>query len=78
MLRVIIKRIEELAEQWPIRVITIDARENLVAWYKREGFKMMMSNPSGQQGITQAMYFDCIKYPEKLDEYINSMVDNYG
>lgn len=70
VLKIIIRIIEALAEEWPISVITIDARTELVSWYEREGFKKMVKNRSGQEGVTVAMYYSCIKNLEELKTYI--------
>lgn len=68
-LKVIIKDVEELAERWPIRVITIDARVELHDWYKKMGFVDMENNKQGQDGVTVAMYFDCMKFADELKSY---------
>lgn len=73
-LKIIIKNVEELAKQWPIRVITIDARIDLYEWYKRMGFSDMKNNTPGQDGVTIAMYFDCMKYERELNDYIESII----
>ena len=69
ILRVVVKRIKDLSKEWPIRVITIDARKELVEWYKQEGFIPMKNNTPGQDGVTDAMYFNLVNYPEEIDEY---------
>lgn len=56
-IQTIIKEVEILAEKWPIRVITIDAREDLVSWYERLGFRKMVNNTPGQDGVTVSMFF---------------------
>lgn len=75
IVRVIIKRVEELADFWPIRVITIDAINNLISWYEKEGFVKMKSNSEGQDGFTCAMYFDCIKNRDELTDYLERMTE---
>ena len=74
ILKTIIKNVRELSNSWPIRVITIDARKELVKWYKREGFLEMEHNTPGQKGVTIAMYFDCHRFAEDLKEYVDSMI----
>lgn len=69
ILRSALKRIKDLSKEWPIRIITIDARKELVDWYKREGFLMMKNNTVGQDGVSDAMYFSLINYPEEIEEY---------
>ncbi len=71
-IKIIIKDAEELVSSWPIRVVTIDARDDLVEWYKSLGFVAMSVNTPGQDVATTAMYFDCNKYTEELEEYIDS------
>lgn len=73
-LRSIIKEVDLFSESWPIRVITIDARSDLVNWYKEEGFIELKRNTDGQDGTTVAMYFDCMKFSDELEAYIDSMV----
>lgn len=74
-LQTIIKNVKNLSELWPIRVITIDAKSDLVDWYKREGFKKMKNNTVGQEGTTEAMYFDCMRYGDELEKYIDSIYE---
>lgn len=74
-LQIIIGAVVELASQWPVRVITIDARLDLVNWYKQMGFTEMEKNTSGQEGTTVAMYFDCMRFSEEFEEYIESVVE---
>lgn len=73
-LKVIIKDVQELANSWPIRVITIDARIELIEWYKKEGFKEIENNTPGQDGVTVGMYFDCHRFAEDLEGYIDSVI----
>ena len=70
-LRAIIKYVEEFSNSWPIRLITIDARPELVGWYEKEGFRKMTENTVGQDGTTIAMYFDCGRFSKELFEYID-------
>lgn len=74
VLKIIIKNVEELANSWPIRIITIDARSDLVEWYKRQGFEQMKKNTPGQDGVTEAMYYDCMKFADELAEYTKNVV----
>ena len=74
-LQTIIKDIEELANAWPIRVVTIDARIDLVGWYEKHGFLKMKKNTVGQDMATVAMYFDCVKYSDELQEYVESQYE---
>lgn len=73
VLRALITRIRSWVEFLPIRVITIDAMDNLIGWYTKEGFKLMPSNTEGQEGVTTYMYMDCLKNPQKLVDYLNEM-----
>ncbi len=74
-LETIIRRAEQLADNWPIRLITIDARADLVGWYEKEGFKKMKENTPGQDGVTIAMYYDCMKFSEELIEYMQEICE---
>lgn len=67
------KQVCDLAADWPIRVITIDARTDLVDWYTKVEFKKMKNNTIGQTGITEAMYYDCMRFPEELQQYVEDM-----
>lgn len=73
ILRIIIAYVRQLTQMWPVRIITIDARLNLMEWYKKEGFLDMVHNKPGQEGVTQAMFMDCMRYEEELSEYIDSL-----
>ena len=73
-LKTIIKDVEELSNLWPIRVITIDARVELVDWYKKVGFVKMINNSPGQEGQTVRMYFDCMKFSGELAAYIEDWI----
>ena len=75
VLEVFIKKIEELAVDWPIRLITIDARIDLVKWYERNGFKKFKKNTPGQDGVTVAMYYDCMKFPQELVAFLEEMYE---
>lgn len=77
VLRSIIKKTEDMAVTWPIRVITIDARIDLVEWYIREKFNMMANNRPGQDGVTSAMYYDCMKFSDELEQYIGANLEGF-
>lgn len=68
-LRVIIKRVLEFAQFWPIRVITIDALNDLVEWYKEMGFVVAMKNTPSQNGVSTLMYYVCDVFAEELEKY---------
>lgn len=72
-LRIIIEYVRQLTQRWPIRIITIDARNELIHWYKEEGFLFMPHNRVGQDGVTRAMYMDCFRYQKELNDYIESI-----
>lgn len=72
-LKTIIKNVRELADYWPVRVITIDATLDHYEWYKRMGFLDMKENSPGQDGVTIAMYLDCHKFERELNEYIKNI-----
>lgn len=69
----IIMQVNKLAERWPIRIITIDARWDLVNWYTKSGFRPMIHNKEGQDGVTKAMYMDCMRYEKEISEYLEDM-----
>ena len=72
VLPTIIKSIKDYALSFPIRLITIDARNDLVDWYKRMGFIEFPQNKEGQEGVTTKMYIDCLIRKKELDEYVKS------
>lgn len=72
-LMAIIKNIKEYAVHLPIRLITIDAINYLVDWYKKMGFTEFPQNPEWQEGVTTKMYIDCLIHQKELDEYMNSL-----
>lgn len=74
-IQAIIKDVKILAERWPIRVITIDAREDLVPWYEKLGFCKMVNNTPGQDGITVSMFFDCMQHEDAFAQYIESIYE---
>ena len=74
-IQTIIKNVKMLAVNWPIRVITIDAREDLVTWYEKLGFRKMVCNTPGQNGVTVSMFLDCMQHKEEFMEYIDSIYE---
>ena len=74
-IQAIIKNVELLAANWPVRVITIDARENLVMWYEKLGFRKMVYNTPGQDGVTVSMFLDCMQKKDEFTEYIDSIYE---
>ena len=74
ILQIIIKQIRSLSNLWPIRIITIDAILPLVEWYKKMDFRIMAGNTPGQDGVSVAMFFDCLRFSQELEDYSNSLV----
>lgn len=70
MLQMIVKSVMELSVSWPVRVITIDAVNHLTGWYEKIGFKRLLRNTPGQEGVTSAMYIDCMHFSDELEAYI--------
>lgn len=68
----IVKDIKEYAVHLPIRLIMIDARNDLVNWYKKIGFTEFPQNPEWQEGVTTKMYIDCLIHQKELDKYVSS------
>lgn len=68
----IIKSIKDYTSIIPIRLITIDARSELVEWYKKFGFIEFPNNPEWQEGYTRKMYIDCMMHKKELKEYLES------
>ncbi len=69
----IIKSIKDYALSFPVRLITIDDRKDLVGWYKRMGFIEFPYNPKWQEGYTTKMYMDCLIRQKELGEYVESL-----
>lgn len=69
----IIKSIKDYALSFPVRLITIDARKDLVGWYKRMGFIEFPYNPKWQERYTTKMYMDCLIRQKELEEYVESL-----
>ena len=74
-IQTIIKNVRMLAANWPIRVITIDAREDLVLWYEKLGFRKMVNNTPGQDGVTVSMFLDCMQQKDEFMEYMDSIYE---
>lgn len=74
ILGIIIKDIKDYALKFPIRLITIDARNDLLDWYKKFGFIEFPENPEWQKGYTTKMYLDCMINKEALEIYTSSLV----
>lgn len=74
VLHTIIEKVRQLSIFWPIRVITIDAKLDLIGWYSKIGFNKMINNTVGQDGTTEAMYFDCMNHMNQLKEYLDSKI----
>ena len=74
-IQTIIKSVKMLAVNWPIRVITIDAREDLVTWYEKLGFRKMITNTPGQDGVTVSMFFDYMQQKDEFMKYMDSIYE---
>ena len=68
-LEIIMDKCRRLADNWPVRVITIDANVNLLQWYKKFDFQEMPRNAESQEGVTVAMYYAFTTYDKELREY---------
>ena len=69
VLKSIIKGIKDFLYRIPFRLITIDARNDYIQWYKRFGFIECSKNSIGQEGYTTRMYLDCLQHEEELKKY---------
>ncbi|MBQ6982253.1 MAG: GNAT family N-acetyltransferase [Synergistaceae bacterium] len=68
-LEVIMGKCRKLADNWPVRVITIDAKVNLIQWYRKFDFQEMPRNAESQDGVTVSMYYAFTTYDKELLEY---------
>lgn len=59
-----------LCEEWPIRLITIDAIKGKYKWYIQNGFKPFDENDLKDENPTIHMYYDCFINQEELNEYL--------
>ena len=74
VIKIIIKQVETISNNWPVRIITIDGRNDLIDWYHQLGFVEMQNNTSGQDGTTTAMYYNCTKYEKEINEYVSNLI----
>lgn len=68
-MEIFMKECRKLADNWPVRAITIDANVDLVGWYKKFGFHEMPCNAGSQEGVTTPMYYAFTTYNRELSEY---------
>ena len=69
----IIRNVQNLSKNWPIRLITLDALKEKYEWYKRLGFKPFFNNDDDMdESPTVLMYIDCLIDPVSLHTYCNS------
>lgn len=71
----IIKSIKDCALEFPVRLITIDARNDLIEWYKSLGFVELPYNPEWQNGYTTKMYIDCMIRKKEFQEYLETLYE---
>lgn len=71
----IIKSIKDCVLEVPIRLITIDARNDLVNWYKSFGFVELPHNTEWQNGYTTKMYIDCLLRKKEFQEYLETLYE---
>ena len=60
----------------PIRFLVIDAKLNLVEWYKKNGFQKMGRNHDSQEGVTEYMFIDLIRDIKALEDYADKKAMN--
>lgn len=65
LLKRIIKLTKALCKRWPIRFITLDALDDKVPWYRKNGFKEF---GFGDTDYTTTMYLDCVSQKD-IDDY---------
>ena len=44
-------------------------------WYEKLGFRKMVYNTPGQDGITVSMFLDCMQKKDEFMEYIDSIYE---
>lgn len=71
ILRSLIAKARQLGNEWPIRAITMDARNELVNWYSKENFEKMCANPAQQEGVSTAMFIEFNPYDDELNRFIS-------
>lgn len=74
ILKTLIAKARIMACEWPIRVITMDARNELVGWYSKENFSKMCANPTQQEGVSTAMFIEFNPYNSELENYVEGCI----
>lgn len=69
LLKRIIKSTQALCKQWPIRFITLDALDDKVPWYRKNGFKEF---GFGDTDHATTMYLDCVSQKD-IDDYASDV-----
>lgn len=78
ILGAIIRIIQEISKQLPIRYIILDALNEKIPWYKR--FNFCEFNYSTNDKLTTPMYYDCLTEEQLLtiSKYIEENTDIYA
>lgn len=71
LLKYIVKGVRELCENWPIRLITLDALKEKYDWYCSLGFLPFNKEDLEDDNTTIHMYLDCLIHVEKVNTYCN-------
>ncbi len=72
MLNIIVKNIKKLSENWPIRMITLDALKDKYKWYLKNGFLAFNEKDLDNNDSIIEMYIDCqtTYNKERLEKYV--------
>lgn len=67
-----IRQVNIICEEWPIRLITLEALKEKYGWYCNIGFKAFNIMDIDNDGETIKMYMDCIKCPDLVETFCES------
>ena len=72
----IIKKAQELYQQWPVRMLILDAIRDKMEWYQKFGFEAICQEDISSDSATVQMYLDLMPDREKgeLDAYTSHIV----
>ncbi|MDO4343711.1 MAG: GNAT family N-acetyltransferase [Eubacteriales bacterium] len=76
ILKYIITEVMKLCQNWPVRLITLDALKEKYEWYRSIGFVAFNEEDQKDNDSTIKMYLDCLLDKELVDSYVSGCLDN--
>lgn len=69
ILYLLLRQIKEMCKIWPVRLVTLDALQERVEWYEKNGFRAFneLDIQEGKKDVP--MYMDCLLDPKALTDY---------